>query len=99
MANTYQSINLNGNGGGGSNPPYSSTFLIATWSLNGSVYEIDIPEATHGRGAEIVVQVFELTGGVYKEVEVDIEITSAGNITIIVDSDLRFDGKINITGE
>lgn len=100
MANTYQSIDLNGNvGGGGSNPPYTSSFLIANWSLNVSVYEISVPEATHERGANIIVQVFELTGGVYKEVDVDIEISATGDVKIIIDSDLRFDGKVNITGE
>jgi hypothetical protein len=91
----------NGGGGGSGNPPYIATFTTPSWSINGSVYEITVPEATHERGVALLVQVFELVGGVYKEVEVDVEINSAGDVKIIIPSlpDLRFSGRLNIIGE
>ena len=103
MSNTYQSINQDavGGGGGGGNPPYSSSFLVASWNLNVDKYEITISEATHERGAAVLVQVYELDTGVYKEVGTDITVSAAGNITITIAAspDLRFDGKVVITGE
>lgn len=100
--NTYKSLNITGvNTGGGANPPYNQAFVVADWSLNGSVYEIDILESTHGLGANLGIHVYELVGGNYNEVVVDTEIDATGNITISISSstDLRFDGKIIIIGE
>jgi len=101
MAKIYKSINLDSSGGGSSTPPYGQSFSIATWSSSGSVYEIDILEATHEQGANVIVQVFELVSGVYREVELDIIASPAGNVTIEVSlsPDLRFAGKIVIKGE
>lgn len=105
MGRTYKRIALNPNLGGGSggsgNPSFSSSFTIASWSLNVDQYELSIPEVTHDRGSNPLVQVFELDGSEFKEVQVDIEVDGSGNIKIIVDSspDLRFDGKVNIIGE
>jgi len=88
-------------GAGGGSVPYQGTILIASWVLNGATYELLIPESSHGKGAIIAVQVFELSGGVYSEVEVDIRISASGDITLIIQSspDLRFDGKLIVIGE
>lgn len=103
MANTYKSIVINASGGSGtSTPPYAQSFTAAgSWSLNGSAYELAIPESTHGQGANVVVQVFELDTGVYREVQTDIIVNGIGNVTIQVTAspDLRFDGKVVIRGE
>lgn len=103
MAKTYKSIVINASGGSGaSSPPYASSFTAAgSWSLNGSVYEISILESTHGQGANVIVQVYELVAGEYREIELDIIITSTGNVTIQVTAspDLRFDGKVIIKGD
>jgi hypothetical protein len=59
MANTYNRINIAG-GGSGANPPYVSTFVVGTWTGPSSgEYEINIPEATHSRGSDVQVDVFE----------------------------------------
>ena len=100
MANTYKEVNLAASGGAAS-PPYITAFLVGTWGLNASVYEINYPAITHDKGTTVNVQVYEKVGAVYKEIVVDIEQDSAGNVTIIIssDTDLRFEGKIIIIGE
>lgn len=97
----YKSINMDAVGGGSGTPPFNSPFVSGDWSLNGANYDLAITEATHGQGAQLNVQVFEKVGTDYREVVVDILISSTGNITISVSSspDLRFEGKIIIIGE
>lgn len=105
MGKTFKRVALNPNLGGGTpgtgNPAYSQSFVIANWILNVDVYELSIPEVTHDRGINTIVQVFEKVGSLYKEVEVDVEIDATGNVKLIIESnpDLRFDGKVNIIGE
>tara|TARA_R110000851_G_scaffold241197_2_gene393829 strand:+ start:980 stop:1282 length:303 start_codon:yes stop_codon:yes gene_type:complete len=100
MANTYKSVNMD-LVGGSTQPVYSSSFLIADWSLNGTVYEIEVLTSVHGRGVSTQVQVFEKIGTDHVEVIVDILVQSNGNIIIKIDQtpDLRFDGKVTIIGE
>lgn len=90
-----------GGGGGSGNPPYTSSFLVGNWSLDGGVYKIQVLESTHGLGTEIQVQVFEKVGSDYRQLEVDVFITTAGDITLSISSspDLRFEGKLTIVGE
>ena len=98
----YRSINMDAVGGTGSaNVPYSSSFIVGSWNLDGSFYNLPILRATHGKGAQLNVQVFEKVGVDYLEVVVDVLIDAAGNITLSVPSspDLRFEGKITIIGE
>jgi hypothetical protein len=101
LSNTYRAFNVTGvNSGGGSNPPYSLDFVSGDWSINGDVYEFQVNQSTHTRGASIVVQVFELVGGNYSEVITDVQVTPTGDITLSISSvsDLRFDGRIIIAG-
>jgi len=101
MARIYRSVNANIVGGSGS-IPYSSTFNATTsWSLSGGEYLYSIPETTHGKGTSPMVQVFELIGSDYFEIQTAIKIETNGDITIIVNEtpDLRFQGKVTIQGE
>jgi hypothetical protein len=104
MGKTYKRVALNPNLGGGvveGSTSFTSTFLVGGWSLVSGKYEITINETTHQRGANPLVQVWEKVGSDYVEAFVDIEVDTAGNITLIIDSipDLRFEGKVNIIGE
>ena len=96
---TYQSVNMDAVGGG-SNPPFITAFLVGTWSLNAPVYEIEYSAITHGKGTSVSVEVYEKVGAGYKEITVDIEQDTSGNVKIIIPSatDLRFEGKIIIVG-
>lgn len=96
MAQTYKSVNLDAPSGGGS-PIFESTFSGASWVLNVDQYEIEILETVHGLGTSVVVQVEELVGSFYQEVDVVIQ-NENGNIRIIVGDDSRFTGRILIKG-
>lgn len=104
MADIYKLINSsNSGGGGGGNPPYTQSFNIASWgTASGGFYTITIDETTHGRGLNPIVQVHELIGGVYEQVDTNtVEIDTLGNIQITVTENLdtRFEGRIIILGE
>lgn len=94
MANTYKSINLDAPAGGGS-VIYEQTFTNVSWSLNVDQYEIDILAATHGLGNKLIVQVEELVGSYYQEVDVVVQ-NENGDIKIIVGNDSRFTGRVLI---
>jgi hypothetical protein len=101
MALIYKRANVAGTGGGSATPPFDSPFVVGDWNLNGANYELTVTEATHGKGTKLSVQVFEKVGVDYREIEVDILVTSTGNVTISISSatDLRFEGRIIIVGE
>lgn len=96
------SFDLVGSSGSGPTPTetgYSSTFNTGTWSLVSGKYQIQINEATHQRGINPVVQVFEFDGVNYSEVTVDeVLVSNAGLVTVKVlqSPDLRFQGKLII---
>jgi hypothetical protein len=103
MAFVYKSINpaVSGGGGGGSSDPYVSSFNAGlSWgSASGGVYSIQVLEATHEKGQHPIVQVFELSGGIYEAVTPNsIDVDSSGNVTITTTENLdaRFQGKIVI---
>lgn len=77
---------------------YIGNFLVASWVLDSPQYVLEILEATHGRGGNPIVQVYQSVGLNYEEVQVGIELTNAGNIALHISEnpDLRFDGKIII---
>jgi hypothetical protein len=78
---------------------YVDTFNATTdWTLNGSVYEITIDAAAHGKGADPEVAVFEFVSGNYEKTNVGIVINNINDVIISVSSspDLRFIGKIVI---
>jgi len=96
----YKSVNMDAVGGSGS-VPYSSTFTTGSWAIDGSIYELTIDATTHGRGVSPAVQVFELVGSDYKQVETDITVAANGDVTLTITStpDLRFNGRAVISGE
>lgn len=95
-------IDFTGSGGGGGGPAerFVQTFDGgADWgSPSGGVYSITVPAATHALGTNPNVQVYELIGGVYNLVNISINVTAAGAVTISVvqTPDLRFPGLILI---
>mgnify|MGYP000937909620 CR=1 FL=1 len=89
-----------GGGGGGSTAPYVRTFTISDWSspISGTRY-INVAGATHTKGLNPMIQVFELNGSSYEEVFLQVEVDSATGdvaLTITNTTDLRFDGKVVI---
>lgn len=83
-------------------PNYVQTFNATTdWgSPSGGFYTIVIPVATHAKGSNPVIQVFELNGLDYDIVDTTIfidSITSAISIKSLDSPDSRFQGKIVIS--
>lgn len=76
---------------------YSLNFFVINWALNGD-YEITVSAATHGKGVNPTVEVYEVNGPNYDLVSIFTEVDASGNVTIIVPStpDLRFIGKLTI---
>jgi hypothetical protein len=85
-------------GSGSSTAKYIRTFVVGDWTLSGSDYFITISENTHGIGTDPTVVAYFDNGTTFEEVEVDVSINDAGDVTIKVTStpDNRFDGKITI---
>lgn len=77
---------------------YVESFIVGDWVLNVSVYELEILEATHGKGAAPLMQIYQDNAGTFEEVQTGIEMSSGGDIVLTVSSspDLRFAGKIII---
>jgi hypothetical protein len=101
MALTYSSINIEQPPAAASNPPFSATFNIGGWILSGTEYIINIAGGTHGRGDNLIVQVYELAGTDYQLVDVAVDITSTGDVKIKTNQlpDTRFTGRVLIAGE
>lgn len=85
--------------GGAERVPYPVHFVISDWVLDVDAYRIDVTAANHLLGMNPTVNVFELDGMDFDEVETGLELNSAGDITITVPQtpDLRFDGKIIVS--
>lgn len=102
MALTYSSINIQQPPSeGGSNPPFVATFNVGGWVLDGSEHVIYIAGGTHGRGDELVVQVYEYDGVNYQLVDVAIDVSPTGDVKIKTNQlpDTRFTGRVLIAGE
>jgi hypothetical protein len=80
-------------------PPFSSLFTTLTWVLTSGEYEIQVAPATHGRGINPTVHVYESVGSDFEEVELSITILPTGIVSIKISAspDLRFNGKITIS--
>lgn len=83
-------------------PNYAETFDATTdWgAASGGFYSITILAATHGKGTNPIIQVYELNGADYELVELSVSINSGtGDIRIAVSEvpDNRFEGKIIIS--
>lgn len=103
MAKIYRTISTtsSGGGGGGSSSPYTQLFnSTSDWgSASGGYYSISITQSTHEKGTSPSIQIFELVGSDYEQVDVDtVLVSSTGDITIKVTQtlDTRFAGKIVI---
>jgi hypothetical protein len=88
-------------GGSGGLPNFEQTFNATTdWgSPSAGYYTITIPAATHLRGANPVIQVFELVGSDYDVIDTTIfidSLTNAISIKSLQSPDSRFAGKIII---
>jgi hypothetical protein len=102
MGSTYKRVNqasTSSGGGGGSGTPYSEVFSVASWSgPTSGFYTYTVLAIDHDKGTSPGVQLFELDGAVYGQVEAVIEINGSGDVEVKVPSlpDNRFDGKIVI---
>ena len=102
MGNTYKRVNqasVAAGGGGGSGTPYSTVFNVGSWNGPSSgFYSITVLAVSHNKGTSPGVQVFELDGALYGQVETIISINGSGDVEVKVSSspDNRFDGKIVI---
>lgn len=89
-------------GPGVQSPNYVQMFNATTdWgAASGGFYTITIPLATHVKGSNPVIQIFELNGSDYDVVETTVFIdsaTSAISFKALPSPDSRFQGKIVIS--
>lgn len=78
---------------------YEQTFIVGDWTgPSGGEYSLTIPEATHLKGINPHIMVFEDVAGFFEEVTVSITIANTGTIELKVleTPDLRFAGKLTI---
>lgn len=88
-----------GGGGGGLADRYFSTFNNTTdWTLASPDYTRTILAATHGKGLNPNVQVYEQNGADYDMVNILIKVNASGDVTMFVSEtpDSRFNGLILI---
>lgn len=78
---------------------YSETFTTLSWvGPTSDTYSYTVLKSTHLKDNP-TVQVYELSGINYNQVEVGIQIDASDNviITVAATPDMRFNGKITIT--
>ena len=86
------------------NMKYTKTFASTDWTSGSTSDTLTIAAATHGKGTDIVAQVWVKNGNDYvassgyPSVGVSISCASTGDITISTDAGDAFDGKIVILG-
>jgi|GEM_PF-5196714 hypothetical protein len=83
--------------GAAGSSPFKQEFLVSDWVSVGSFYELTISSATHGKTGPSV-EIYELTGGIYEEVDASITVDASNNVIINVPQtpDLRFAGRVII---
>jgi hypothetical protein len=101
MTDVYKIVGNTGGSGGGSAETFSLSFDATTsWgSAVGGFYTIAIPQTTHNKSVTPIVETYEdIGGGDFDEVETEVIISSAGDVTLRVTEniDARFAGKIVI---
>jgi len=101
MASEYILVNASGTGSGSGNAtPYTQTFnATSDWgAASGGFYTIVVPQSTHEKSVEPLVQLYESVSGNFEQVDAEIIISVAGDVTIRVTEviDTRFAGKIVI---
>lgn len=89
-----------GSGGGPSLAErYTETFNNTTdWTLASPDYTFTVLAATHSKGTTPIIQLYELSGADYINVDVNVVVSALGDVTILVNAvpDLRFNGLILI---
>lgn len=101
MANKYKLINASGTGGGGGSAgTFTQSFnATSSWGApSGGFYSLVIPQTTHEKSISPIVQLYELVVGDFEQVEAEIIVSPAGDVTIRVTEtiDTRFAGKVVI---
>ena len=99
MANKYVLINATGSGGGSAETFTQSFNNTTDWgAASGGFYTIAIPQSTHGKSIQPLVQLYEADSGDFAQVDAEIVISVAGDVNIIVTEtiDTRFTGKVVI---
>ena len=94
-------FDLVGNGSTAQSPNYEQTFVVADFSGPFSNhYQIIIAAATHGKGLNPIIQVFELVGSEYEVVTTAVSVnTTTGDVKVgvLATPDARFNGKVIIS--
>lgn len=101
LSGTFDFTGTSGGGGGGLADRYVDTFNATTdWSgPSGGLYTITVTAATHAKGGNPNVQVYELVGSDYELVQPNsLVINGLGDVTIstLQTPDTRFAGLILI---
>lgn len=95
-------FDFTGSGGGGGSGPaerYVASFNNTTdWTLASPDYTLTVLAATHGKGINPSVQIFELVGLNYEQVSTNVTVNASGDVTLKVNEvpDNRFNGAILI---
>ena len=98
-------LDFTGSGGGGGGPVsqtpnYVHSFTSANFTgPGGGFYTLSLAAATHGKGTNPVVQIYETNGANFEQVFAFCQIDGSGNITMKVTAspDSRFSGKLIVS--
>lgn len=93
---TWMGFNSSGGSSSSAASRYSNTFIVGDWTgPSGGLYSLTVSESSHNKGINPQVQVFELSGSDYILINVDVVISSLGDVTLNVSQtpDNRFAGK------
>jgi hypothetical protein len=100
MTDKYILVNASGTGSGSGAETYTQSFnSTSDWgAASGGFYTIAIPQSTHGKSLNPVVQLYEVDGTDFSQVDAEIVISPAGDVNIRVTEviDTRFAGKVVI---
>lgn len=100
MASRYILVNATGGSGGGDAETFTQSFNSSSdWGApSGGFYTIAIPQSTHGKSVQPLVQLYEVAGPDFEQVDAEIIISVAGDVNIRVTEviDARFAGKVVI---
>lgn len=101
MADKYKLVNAAGSGGSGDAETFTTSFNGTTsWGApSGGFYSFVVPQSTHQKNLNPLVQVYaDIGGGDFEQVETEVQISTAGDVTLLVTEtiDARFAGKVVI---
>jgi hypothetical protein len=99
MSSKYILVNASGTGGGDAESYTQAFNATSDWGApSGGFYTIAITQSTHGKSINPLVQLYEVDGPNFSQVDAEIVISSAGDVNIRVTEniDTRFAGKVVI---